>query len=105
MYAIVLKGVADTEMEEEIVGIVGFSDLFKELERLYFQHNLKSAYFFPKHSILIRLQTMQQTLCWFGFQGQQRITCYVQKLALTSSQSSQGHPRQQDPVSSVPNDQ
>jgi hypothetical protein len=75
MYAIITKG-----EEEEIVGIMEPAALFAELERLYFQHNLHAAYFFPKQSILTRMQSMQQTLCWFGFQGQQRITCYVQKV-------------------------
>ena len=94
MYAIFLKGIG-----EEIVGIVGLPTPFAELERLYRQYY--PGYFFPKHSILTRMQSMSQTLCWFGFQNQQRIICYIQRL--TFLPPSLTYLVAQDPASNEPN--
>jgi hypothetical protein len=56
------------------------SVLFHEIEDLYCEYNAHGGFVFSKDSIALRLQSMNRVLCWFGFRGGVKYTCYVSKV-------------------------
>ena len=103
MYAIrILESKNAEPISDTIVGRVGISGLFSELDRLFSYYKKQGGYCFSKHSIVVRLATMRNVLCWIAYSNESRFSCYADSISFPLLQ---GHLVQQDPVSNVQNDQ
>lgn len=65
---------------EYYVGTCADIVLFSHLEELYGKYSLQGGYVFSKDSIALRMKSMNQVLCWFGYHNGYRYTCYIREL-------------------------
>ncbi len=64
---------------EHKAGIFAQSIIFNELQELYMEYGVQGGFVFNKESIANRMGTMSRVLCWFGFRGGRRYTCYIER--------------------------
>ena len=78
-----------TETTESDCGKYKYANVFHEIEDRHTQYNAHGGFVFTKESIALRMHSMDRVLCWFGFHGGIKYTCYVSKVGCDHSTSSE----------------